>query len=103
MNLVAHEVGHQLGANHTFSFNSEGTGVNVEPASGSTIMSYAGTGFDDITYNADNYYHHVSINQALAHLKSQTCHVNTDNGNALPVVEPLPNYSIPTGTPFALT
>ena len=103
VNLVAHEVGHQLGANHTFSFNSEGTGVNVEPASGSTIMSYAGTGFDDITYNADNYYHHVSINQALAHLKSQTCHVNTDNGNALPVVEPLPNYSIPTGTPFALT
>ena len=35
VNLVAHEVGNKLGANHTFSFNSEGTGVNVEPASGS--------------------------------------------------------------------
>ena len=66
VNLVAHELGHQLGANHTFSFNSEGTGVNVEPASGTTIMSYAGTGFDDIAFYADNYYHNVSVVQALS-------------------------------------
>ena len=103
VNLVAHEVGHQLGANHTFSFNSEGTGVNVEPASGTTIMSYAGTGFDDIAAYADNYYHNVSIGQALSYLKSQTCNVDSDNGNAVPVVAPMPNYSIPIGTPFVLT
>ena len=103
VNLVAHEVGHQLGANHTFSFNSEGTGVNVEPASGTTIMSYAGTGFDDIAAYADNYYHNVSIGQALSYLKSQTCNVDSDNGNAVPVVAPMPDYSIPIGTPFVLT
>jgi hypothetical protein len=35
-------MGHQLGANHTFSQREiEDTGVNVEPGSGSTIMGYA--------------------------------------------------------------
>ena len=102
VNLVAHELGHQLGANHTFSMYSEGTGVNVEPASGTTIMSYAGTGYDDIAFYADNYYHNVSIGQALDYLQSRTCHVNTDNGNAVPEVSPAPSYTIPIGTPFVL-
>ncbi|MDC3105485.1 M12 family metallo-peptidase [Gammaproteobacteria bacterium] len=105
VNLVAHELGHQLGANHTYSFNSEGTGVNVEPASGTTIMSYAGTGFDDIAFYADNYYHNVSVVQALTYLYDQSCDVSTDNGNSLPVITPQPNilsYSIPIGTPFYL-
>jgi len=105
VNLVAHEMGHQLGANHTFSMYSEGTGVNVEPASGTTIMSYAGTGYDDAAFYADNYYHNVSIAQALTYFDNQTCNVNTDNGNSLPVVSPPGNtleYTIPIGTPFFL-
>ncbi|MEY4037803.1 MAG: hypothetical protein RIR67_113, partial [Bacteroidota bacterium] len=36
IDFVAHEMGHQLGANHTFSHETEGTGVNVEPGGGST-------------------------------------------------------------------
>ena len=39
VNLIAHEMGHQIGANHTFSFSSEGTGVNVEPASGCLLYT----------------------------------------------------------------
>jgi uncharacterized protein YndB with AHSA1/START domain len=96
-------MGHQLGANHTFSFSSEGTGVNVEPASGSTIMSYAGTGSDDMAYYADNYYHKVSIAQSLAYLRSQSCEVSTPIENSVPVVAALADYTIPVGTPFVLT
>jgi|TARA_B110000483_G_scaffold232747_1_gene300719 subtilisin-like proprotein convertase family protein len=103
VNLVAHEMGHQIGANHTFSYTTEGTLVNVEPASGSTIMSYAGTGADDLAFFADNYYHNVSIIQGLNYLKSQTCHVSTPIENNVPTVDPLINYTIPVGTPFVLT
>jgi hypothetical protein len=42
IDYVAHEVGHQMGGNHTFSFSTEGTGVNKEVGSGITIMGYAG-------------------------------------------------------------
>jgi hypothetical protein len=38
IDYVVHEVGHQLGANHTFSMSLEGTGQNKEVGSGITIM-----------------------------------------------------------------
>tara|TARA_B110000977_G_scaffold134075_1_gene170709 strand:- start:854 stop:8332 length:7479 start_codon:yes stop_codon:yes gene_type:complete len=104
VNLVAHEMGHQLGANHTFSMRTEGTGTNVEPGSGTTIMSYAGiTGPDDVAMNGDDYYHNVSILQGLNYLKAQSCHVNEDIDNNVPIIKALENYTIPVGTPFKLT
>jgi hypothetical protein len=57
IDFVVHEIGHQLGANHTFSYELEGTGVNVEP-SGSTIMGYAGITSDyDVQAASDDYLH----------------------------------------------
>jgi len=42
IDFVVHEVGHQLGANHTFTMGTERSGNNMEPGSGVTIMGYAG-------------------------------------------------------------
>jgi len=102
-NLVAHEMGHQVGANHTFSMRTEGTGTNVEPGSGTTIMSYAGiTGSDDVAAEADDYYHYVSIQQGWAYLQSQACHVDTAVENSVPTVTAIPDYTVPVKTPFVL-
>ena len=103
-NLVAHEMGHQLGANHTFSFRSEGEGVNMEPGSGTTIMSYAGVaGEDNVTRYADNYYHNISILQGLNYLQSKSCDVSTGLDNTTPTATAPNDYTIPVGTPFVLT
>ncbi len=105
IDYVAHEMGHQLGGNHTFSHNIEGAGVNVEPGSGSTIMGYAGiTGANtDVQANSDPYFHKVSIDQIQANLISKTCDVETPVANTPPNIAPLPNKTIPLGTAFVLT
>lgn len=103
IDLVPHEMGHQYGANHTFSMNSEGTGMNVEPGSGTTIMSYAGiTGPDDVQNNADPYFHYVSIDQIITNLESKTCWVGTTITNNPPVADAGNDYVIPKGTAFKL-
>ena len=48
IDYVAHEIGHQLGGNHTFSMSLEGTGVNKEVGSGINIMGYAGITAQDV-------------------------------------------------------
>jgi len=64
LDFVAHELGHQFGANHTWSFETEGTGVQVEPASGTTIMGYAGiVEGNDVAPFGDDYFHYVSVLQ----------------------------------------
>ena len=103
IDLVPHEIGHQLGANHTFSHSSEGTGVNVEPGSGTTIMSYAGiTGPDDVQPHADPYFQYVSIDQIITNLESKTCWVGTTITNNPPVADAGDDYTIPKGTAFKL-
>ncbi|MFZ1528988.1 MAG: reprolysin-like metallopeptidase [Ferruginibacter sp.] len=103
IDYVVHEVGHQLGANHTFSQSNEGTGVNKEPGSGITIMGYAGITSQDLAPHSIPYYHQASIAQIQANLATKTCPVTTTIVNATPVVATLTNYTIPRSTPFALT
>ncbi len=103
VDYVAHEMGHQFGGNHTFTFSNEGTGVQMEPGSGSTIMGYAGiTGATDVQAHSDPYFHAVSIEQITDYIKSTSCQTNTSTGNAVPAVNAGANYTIPKGTPFVL-
>ena len=105
IDYVIHEMGHQLGANHTYSYVLEGTGVNVEPGSGSTIMGYAGiTGSNtDVQSNSDDYFHRVSIDQINAVLQSKSCDVETSISNTPPTISALSDYTIPRNTAFVLT
>ena len=105
IDYVVHEVGHQLGANHTFSHSNEGTGVNKEPGSGITIMGYAGITSQDLAPHSIAYYHQASIAQIQSNLATKTCPVTTSitANNATPVVNAGADYTIPISTPFALT
>lgn len=103
IDYVAHEMGHQLGANHTYSHVIEGSGVNMEPGSGSTIMGYAGITNANVQMNSDAYFHVASIVQIQSNLINKSCDVETNIANNPPAITPLPTYTIPKSTAFALT
>ncbi len=103
IDYVAHEMGHQFGGNHTFSMSNEGTGANMEPGSGSTIMGYAGITSQDIQPHSDSFFHAISIQQITNNIKSKTCPVSTSTGNSIPTANAGLDYTIPKGTPFMLT
>ncbi|MFM9987368.1 reprolysin-like metallopeptidase [Flavobacterium sp.] len=106
IDYVVHEVGHQLGGNHTFTHGREtGSTVQVEPGSGVTIMGYAGiTSYDFVPHSIDKY-HAATIAQIQANLSGKTCPVTTNisANNATPVAGAGVDYTIPKSTPFLLT
>ena len=112
IDYVAHEMGHQMGGNHTFAYGgisgTENNTVNVEPGSGSTIMAYAGIGGNgtDMQPHSDDYFCYKSISQIQSNMGSKTCPVST----SLAVTNPKPTvavqgsaFTIPINTPFRLT
>lgn len=111
IDYVAHEVGHQLGANHTFSYGQlpvpEMLGQDKEIGSGITIMGYAGISpVSDIAAHSIDVFHATSIEQVQRNLPTRPCPAEgivPSTGNRPPVVEQVNNYTIPILTPFALT
>lgn len=105
IDYVVHEVGHQMGANHTFTFQREtGSTVQKEVGSGITIMGYAGITSQDVAPHSIDTYHEASIAQIQTNLAGKTCPVTTTmTANHPPVVAAVSNYTIPITTAFALT
>lgn len=114
IDFVAHEIGHQFSASHTFNGTSgacserhRSIGSAYEPGSGTTIMGYAGIcDGQNIQSNSDTYFHTQSFDQIIAYTtlnQGNTCAVVTFTGNNAPIVDAGEGgFTIPISTPFKL-
>jgi hypothetical protein len=106
IDYVAHEMGHQFGGFHTMNTCSRsGNGqTEVEPASGSSIMGYAGICSVNIQGNSDAHFNYVNIRDISANIQGgvSTCAATQPINNLPPVANAGNNYSIPKSTAFIL-
>ena len=95
--VFAHEIGHQLGAWHTF--NSDSTD-GVEIGSGVSIMAYGPRELENL------FYHSKSIKAITNTINNRNAGVNvSDYENTMPyysVEPPSLSFTVPTGTPLVL-
>ncbi|MCY9823829.1 reprolysin-like metallopeptidase [Aeromonas media] len=111
IDYVAHEIGHQFGADHTFNGTTGSCGGGNreasqawEPGSGSSIMAYAGIcGEEDLQANSLPYFHSKSIEQMRAHMATvSSCGTTQSLTNNAPQVAAGNDHVIPANTPFVL-
>ncbi len=111
VDMIAHELGHQFGAFHTFNSVQNSCGGNRsgssawEPGSGTTIMSYSGIcGTDNVQVFSNDYFHGGSLDQMLDFVAGGgTCAATVSAGNPnAPVVNATGGFTLPISTPFEL-
>lgn len=104
IDYVAHEMGHQYGANHTQNNNCARSNRSVEPGSASTIMGYAGICAPNVQNNSDDYFHAISIFEMWNFVSTGggQCGSETATNNDPPTSDAGPNHTMPVSTPFIL-
>lgn len=122
--FVAHEIGHQFGADHSFNGSSgfcvapnRNAPTAYEPGGGSTIMSYVGICDEEnvktfvgsslqIKQSSDDNFHATSIDEIVEYTRNgigNSCNASLSTVNSSPTVDAGADYVIPVGTPFTLT
>ena len=118
VDFVGHEIGHQLGAYHTFNSLKDACAggrssfTAVEPGSGSTIMAYSGIcGTDNLQFDADAMFHFKSIEQInnytrvadiAGYTNGSSCGVRTSLSQQQPIANAGGHENVPFNTPFVL-
>ena len=112
IDFVAHEMGHQFGAPHTFNGDAGNcagdnrTANNAyEPGSGTTIMAYAGICTpQNVQFQSDAYFHQKSIQMIWDNITTglSTCGSEITLTNAPPEAIAGPDYTIPISTAYKL-
>ena len=107
IDYVAHEIGHQWGANHTQNNScNRASSAAYEPGSASTIMGYAGICSPNLQNNSDDHFHNKSINEMISYTvygNGNSCDSPSSTGNSIPSVDAgVGGFYIPVSTPFEL-
>ncbi|MFD0992916.1 reprolysin-like metallopeptidase [Tenacibaculum geojense] len=104
--IASHEFGHQYGGYHVQSSSScrSSAGLQeVEPGSGSTIMSYAGICDPNVQESQDDYFNYVDIRDVIQWTRNDSsCAELIATGNNDPTANAGNDYTIPVSTAFVL-